>query len=116
MTWSGGDSISASLSALFPPVFICPGDVGEGSTTEKSEGSMGLPCHSSPLPWLQGISLQPREEEQQAGKGKGARPVVVPEEGEGAAAPISYLGSAMKLAAMSLRLTFRGLNTAPTER
>ncbi|ERE91612.1 glutamate receptor delta-1 subunit-like protein [Cricetulus griseus] len=32
-------------------------DVGEGSTTEKSEGSMGLPCHSSPLPWLQACDL-----------------------------------------------------------
>lgn len=80
---------------------------------------MGFPCQSSPWPWLQGpwdvgTRWQPVEEEQQAGRGKGAGPVVVPE--EGAAAPISYLGSTMELAALSLRLTFRGLSTAPTER
>lgn len=47
-------------------------------------------------------------------QGEGARPVMVPE--EGTAAPVSYLTSTKKSAALSLRLAFRGLITVPTER
>lgn len=44
-------------------------------------------------------------------QGEGARPVMVPEEGAAA-----YLRSTKKLAALSLRLTLRGLIIVPTER
>lgn len=47
-------------------------------------------------------------------QGEGARPVMFPK--EGTAASVSYLRTAMKLAALSLRITFRELITVPTER
>lgn len=46
--------------------------------------------------------------------GEGARSVMVPK--EETAASVSYLRTTMKLAALSLRVTFRGVITVPTER